>query len=197
VKKGLKFKTGAAALALSMVAGNAAQAMCANQQEMTALRASALRQHLMVAALTCHETEYFNQFVTEYRAAYQDSDRELLRFFAREGSGDEGYNAYKTKEANDSSLRSMHEASFCGDAEAAFYTALHGNLSLEELAKQEAPLVHTGYLGCERSADAMPIEQGIMRTAASDDQSARALPAVAYAHEAPANRWMTAAVDYR
>jgi hypothetical protein len=156
LKSGLASKTGAVALALTFVAGNAgaAFASCAAPHEMTALRVAALRQHLMVAALACHEAPYFNQFVTTYRAAFQDSDHVLLHFFEREGSGESGYNAYKTREANDSSLRSLSDPQFCGAADAAFYVALHNNLTLEALATEEAGMLRVGYTSCTRSADA-------------------------------------------
>ena len=155
-KSGLASKAGAAALALTFVAGNTTQALalCAAPSEMTALRVAALRQHLMVAALTCHEAPYFNQFVTSYQSEFLDSDHVLIKFFKRQGSGESGYNAYKTHEANDSSLRSISDPRFCGAADEAFYIALHRNLSLNELATEEASLLHVGYASCTRSADA-------------------------------------------
>jgi hypothetical protein len=182
VKKDMKsrvaLKTGAAALALTFLASNAAVAMCAKPQEMAALRAAALRQELMVAALTCHETDDFNRFVTMYRTEYQASDHDLQRFFDREGSGDAGYNAYKTKEANNSSIESMHDPEFCGRSLAAFDVALHRNLPLADLATEEASYVHTGFEGCSRSADASSYV--LTRVAVRADQTAKATSAVAY-----------------
>ena len=179
MKSRVALKTGAAALALSFFASNAAVAMCAQPQEMAALRAAALRQELMVAALTCHEVDDFNRFVTMYRAEYQTSDRDLQKFFDREGSGDAGYNAYKTKEANDSSLQSMHDPEFCGRSLAAFDVALHRGLPLAELATAEASIVHTGFEGCSRSADASSYMLPT-RVAVRADQTAKATSAVAY-----------------
>jgi len=157
VKKGSKTasKIGAIGMAVCFVAASTgnAWAACAAPQEMTALRAAALRQHLMVAGLVCHDAASFNQFITAYQSEYQESDRALMAFFNRHGSGDAGYNAYKTHEANDSSLRSIHDPNFCQEAEAAFYIALHRGLALAQLATYEAPILRTGYQSCSRSAE--------------------------------------------
>lgn len=154
-KFGLASKTGAVAMAFCFVAASTGNAWaCAAPHEMAALRVAALRQHLMVAALACHEAAYFNRFVTSYQGEFLESDHALLKFFEREGSGEDGYNAYKTHEANESSLRSIHDARFCATAESAFYIALHQGLPLAQLATEEAPLLHVGYQSCVRSADA-------------------------------------------
>src|SRR5580698_3403970 len=151
-KSGLASKTGAVALSLCFVAGSAgnAWASCAQPRDMAALRVAALRQHLMVAALACHEAAYFNRFVTSYQGEFQESDHALLKFFEHEGSGEDGYNAYKTHEANESSLLSIHDPRFCASAESAFYVALHQGLPLVQLATEEAPLLHVGYQSCSR-----------------------------------------------
>jgi hypothetical protein len=189
-KSSLVSKTGAVALALSFAAGNATEALaaCAGPQEMTALRVAALRQHLMVAALACHEAPSFNQFVTSYQSEFLDSDHVLIKFFKRQGSGESGYNAYKTREANDSSLRSLSDPRFCGAAEEAFYIALHRNLSLSELATEEAALVHTGYASCTRSADAADDSYGSPQLPAPHGalmEMATAAPAAAPSIAAP------------
>jgi hypothetical protein len=155
-KFGLASKTGAVAMAFCFVAASTGNAWagCAEPRELAALRVAALRQHLMVAALACHEAPYFNRFVTSYQGEFLESDHALLKFFERQGSGEDGYNAYKTHEANESSLRSIHDARFCATAESAFYIALHQGLPLAQLATEEAPLLHVGYQSCSRSADA-------------------------------------------
>lgn len=193
MKRGLRFglasKTSAVALSLCFVAASAGNAWagCAQPREMAALRVAALRQHLMVAALACHEASYFNQFVTSYQGEFLESDHALLRFFAREGSGEDGYNAYKTHEANESSLRSLHDPRYCAAAESAFYIALHHNLPLAQLATEEAPLLHVGYRSCERSADVMDASFAAPARHADMMETAAAAPApVAPAIAAPA-----------
>ena len=156
-KFGLASKTGAVAMAFCFVAAGTGNAWagCAEPREMAALRVAALRQHLMVAALACHEAASFNRFVTSYQGEFLESDHALMKFFERQGSGDDGYNAYKTHEANESSLRSIHDPRYCAAAESAFYIALHQNLPLAQLATEEAPLLRVGYQSCSRSSDAI------------------------------------------
>lgn len=151
-------KMGAGALALSMMSGNLAVAgSCASPAEMTALRVAALRQQLMVAALSCHRADSFNQFVISNRVALDDSDHALMGFFVRQSAqnGADGYNAYKTRLANDSSLRSLNDPQFCSSAEFAFDLALNRNLSLAELVSQQALPIETGFAGCRANAPTM------------------------------------------
>jgi len=185
VKRGSRFglasKTSAVALSLCFVAASTGNAWagCAEPREMAALRVAALRQHLMVAALACHEASYFNQFVTSYQGEFLESDHALMRFFARQGSGEDGYNAYKTHEANESSLRSLHDPRYCAAAESAFYVALHHNLPLAQLATEEAPLLHVGYQSCSRGADLMDTSFTVPARHADMMETAAAAPAAA------------------
>ncbi len=174
-KSGLASKTGAVAMAFCFVAASTgnAWASCAEPKEMAALRVAALRQHLMVAALACHEAAYFNRFITSYQGEFLESDHALAQFFVRQGSGDDGYNAYKTHEANESSLRSLRDPRYCATAESAFYIALHQGLPLAQLATEEAPLLHVGYQSCSRSSEAIdasfaaPARHAVMMEAAA------------------------------
>ncbi|HUO91365.1 MAG TPA: hypothetical protein VMU22_00505 [Rhizomicrobium sp.] len=190
-------KIGALGMAACFVAASTgdAWARCAAPQEMTALRAAALRQHLMVAGLVCHEADSFNRFIIAYQSEFQESDRALMAFFNRQGSGEAGYNAYKTREANDSSLRSTRDGRFCEEAEAAFYIALHRGLALAQLASYEAPILHTGYQSCSRSAElydasfaspALPARhEDLMEAAAAPEATAPAAAAPAAAAPTP------------
>ena len=180
-KSGLASKTGAVALAVCFVAGSAGNAWaCAQPNDMAALRVAALRQHLMVAALACHEAAYFNRFVTSYQGEFQESDHALMKFFVHQGSGEDGYNAYKTHEANESSLRSLHDPRYCAAAESAFYVALHQGLPLVQLATEEAPLLRTGYQSCVR-ADVMDASFSVPARHQDTMESAAAAPAPAVA----------------
>lgn len=142
----------AATLAACVFAGSAAAGpYCAGREDTAALRAAALRQQLMVAALTCHQADSFNRFVTLYRGDFLDSDQALKRYFAREnGSGaDDAYNAYKTRLANDSSLRSLHDPQFCRAAAIAFDIALSRSPALSELVSDRTIPIRTGLAGCD------------------------------------------------
>lgn len=112
------------------VAGSAdARAVrCAMPEEVSAIRVAAIQQELMVAALTCHEIDRFNAFQTGYGPELRSSDATLLRMFRRlyGGSGGEArYHAFKTKLANQSSMRSIHDnPGYCQEAGAILTTAL-------------------------------------------------------------------------
>src|SRR6185437_9187615 len=54
---------------------------CVGSDDVYALRAAAVQQRLMVAALTCHATDRYNQFVISYRKDLQASDLALQKFF--------------------------------------------------------------------------------------------------------------------
>ena len=117
---------------------------------MKALQAAALQQQLMVAALTCHDVADYNRFVTSYRGELQKSDQALMDFFLRQEvhKGADGYNAYKTRLANASSLRSLRDPRFCRSAKVAFDVALKRKGSLAELASERPSLIETGYTSC-------------------------------------------------
>ena len=119
----------AAALAMTGMAGQAlaASSGCANQNDMTAIKAAAVQQRLMVAALTCNAIQLYNQFVTSYQKELQASDRSLQNFCRRlnRASGTADYHAFKTKLANSSSMQSIGDVQgYCDSAKVTFETAL-------------------------------------------------------------------------
>ena len=73
---------------------------------MTAIKAAAVQQRLMVAALSCDAAQLYNRFVTSYQRELQASDRALQNFFRRLNgkTGTEDYHAFKTRLANASSM---------------------------------------------------------------------------------------------
>lgn len=126
---GLKAKGGAIALAVAVAAGGAAAApRCAMHDEVTAIQAAAIQQQLMVAALTCNQVDHFNAFQTNFGAELRRSDLSLERMFRRLyglGQGEAAYHAFKTRLANNSSIRSIHDnAAFCHEAGVVFDAAL-------------------------------------------------------------------------
>jgi len=126
---GRRFRTAIAAVAICAVSSNAlaAAAPCARPQELEALKAAAVQQELMVAALSCEATPRYNQFVTTFQAALQASDRALQTLFNRTvgRGGTAAYHAFKTRMANAASRRSItHITNFCTGAEQIFSTAL-------------------------------------------------------------------------
>ena len=123
---------------------------CTAPQDMSALETAALQQQLMVAALTCRNVDDYNNFVISHQRALQESDQVLLHFFVAQDdrSGTANYSTYKTRLANDASLRSLNDPRFCASARAAFDLALKFNGSLAQLVSQQPSLVATGYRSC-------------------------------------------------
>lgn len=137
-------KTATALLALSAVVSQASAAgLCAKPDEYSALKAAAIQQKLMVAALYCSDVGLYNRFVISYQKELQDSDATLLAYFQRTGKGGaKDYHAYKTSLANGYSLDSIHAMPrYCRAADATFDAALDpGNSSLRNfLAAQSVP----------------------------------------------------------
>jgi hypothetical protein len=105
---------------------------CIAHKDATALEVASVQQQLMVAALTCGEISRYNRFVTSYQPELQASDANLLAFFQHSGRGAAGYHSFKTKLANEASLRSSHSPEgYCSAANAAFDDALDGNKTLD------------------------------------------------------------------
>ena len=119
------FRAFAVTLALlGLTTAAQARNSCARPREMTALKVAIVQQELMVAALTCHDTNSYNRFVTGYRGELQRSDAVLRRYFRHHG-GMRAYHAYKTRLANASSLASLHDIKgYCAHARATFHDAL-------------------------------------------------------------------------
>jgi hypothetical protein len=123
-------KSTATALMLTCMGGDvmaaANSASCANSEDMLAVRTAAVQQRLMVAALSCHAIERYNNFVISYQKDLQASDRALQNFFRRLNgqTGVADYHSFKTRLANTSSLQSIRDTSYCADAQATFDAAL-------------------------------------------------------------------------
>jgi hypothetical protein len=122
-------KLGAIVLAVVTAASGALAApKCATSDEVTAIQAAAIQQQLMVAALTCNQIEHFNAFQTSYGKELRRSDASLERMFRRlygGGPGEAEYHAFKTRLANNSSIRSIHDnEAYCHDAGIVFEAAL-------------------------------------------------------------------------
>jgi hypothetical protein len=101
---------------------------CAKANEVTAIQAAAIQQELMVAALTCNQVANFNAFQIGFNAELRASDATLQKMFKRLYGGGQGtseYHAFKTRLANDSSIRSIHDnATYCHLAADIFSAAL-------------------------------------------------------------------------
>ena len=131
-------KTCAAALMLTCMGGNvyaaaATASGCARPADMNALKTAAMQQRLMVAALSCGETQSYNQFVRSYQTELQNSDKNLQAYFRRVNgkTGTADYHAYKTRLANSSSMAVINDnVSYCANAKASFEQALGSKVVL-------------------------------------------------------------------
>jgi hypothetical protein len=124
-------KTGATALMLTCMASDvlaaAGPAGCAAPADMVAVKAAAVQQRLMVAALSCDAIQLYNKFVGAYQRELQASDRALQRLFRRLNGrgGIANYHAFKTRLANASSMQSIGDIrGYCDSAKATFEAAL-------------------------------------------------------------------------
>ncbi|HEX3809046.1 MAG TPA: hypothetical protein VHW02_05040 [Rhizomicrobium sp.] len=115
---------------MSMAFTGVAQAasQCAKGDEVTAVQAASIQQQLMVAALTCNQITNFNAFQISYGPELRAADATLMKMFKRFYGGSHGeaeYHAFKTRVANDSEMRSIHDnPTYCQAATTVFTTAL-------------------------------------------------------------------------
>lgn len=127
---GMRTNVGVGAIALAVMTaatGAIGAPRCATSDEVTAIQAAAIQQQLMVAALTCNQIEHFNAFQTSYSKELRRSDASLEHMFHRlyAGRGEAEYHAFKTRLANNSSIRSIHDnQNYCHDARLVFEAAL-------------------------------------------------------------------------
>jgi len=124
---------------------------CVGSDDVYALRAAAVQQRLMVAALTCHATDRYNQFVISYRKDLQASDLALQKFFRRLNgqTGTADYHSFKTRLANASSMDSIRDTSYCANAEATFTAALAvRNASLRTFLADKPAADENAYSSC-------------------------------------------------
>jgi hypothetical protein len=128
---GGKFRAGAMALTAVLLTGTALARpapKCAKPAEVSAIQTAAIQQELMVAALTCNEIDHFNAFQTGFNKELRESDATLEHMFKRLFGGSRGeaqYHAFKTRLANDSSMRSIHDnVDYCQQARQVFAAAL-------------------------------------------------------------------------
>lgn len=144
-------KAGAAGIAmLSMSESAFAGEACIRHEDMTALKAAAVQQQLMVAALSCRATSLYNRFVLSYRRELQASDDALKAYFVRSTGSEDAYNAFKTRLANASSLSSIGDSRFyCEAAYRSFEDALvTDRRSLEDFVRRQPVSLDLPYSEC-------------------------------------------------
>jgi hypothetical protein len=162
---GRTIAVGALLLTSCLVSGaaDARRARCAQPEEMTAVQTAAVQQELMVAALTCNEISRFNAFQTGFGPELRTADATLLHLFRRLYGGRRGeaaYHAFKTKLANDSEMRSIHNnPAYCQEAGAMLATALAG----------ERPPLRSFVRNLTVTIQAQPVQSCVVETAAAGE----------------------------
>jgi hypothetical protein len=131
VSMGRLIGAGMAALTVGLLATSALAmppAKCARPDEVSAIQAAAIQQQLMVAALTCDQIASFNAFQTSFGPELRTSDSKLEHMFKRlfgAGKGEAEYHSFKTRLANDSSIRSIRDnQTYCHATSMVFAAAL-------------------------------------------------------------------------
>ncbi len=128
---GVMVKAGALSLAGMLAAGPslaASSGKWAKADEITSIQVAAVQQELMVAALTCDQVTNFNAFQTGFGPELRASDATLHKMFKRifgAKQGEAEFHAFKTRMANDSSMRSINDnRGYCQEAAGVFASAL-------------------------------------------------------------------------
>lgn len=147
------------ALALMLTASSANAALaasdfarCASPGDMLAVRAAAVQQTLMVAAISCRATKPYQDFVMGYRQQLQDSDVALQNFFRRmnDVTGTADYHAFKTHLANAAAILPSQDAGkFCANAKVMFEAASAADNSLTAFLSQQTTPADKAFPLCE------------------------------------------------
>lgn len=116
---------GVTALAALCAFASPGSAQPVNVREQQALDVRYLQTELMVAALSCGRAEfhqYYNTFVSKFGNSLKRHSNVMKTYFNREygAQGSKQLDTYVTRLANEASLRSMQQATFCQDSSALF-----------------------------------------------------------------------------
>ena len=155
----------AAAAVCCFVSGEAEarRARCALPAEMSAMQAAAIQQELMVAALTCNEVARFNAFQTGFGPELRISDGALARMFRRlygPRGGEAAYHAFKTRLANQFSMRSIQShPAYCREA---------GALLDAALASDRRPALVTFVGNLNATVEELPVQLCASRKSGAD-----------------------------
>ena len=112
---------GAVALGTLCAVTQPASAQPRNAREQAALDVRYLQTELMVAALSCGRPDFhtrYNTFVAKFGDSLKRHSNVMKAYFTREygAKGNQQMDTYVTRLANEASLRSMQQVSFCQDS---------------------------------------------------------------------------------
>lgn len=118
---------GAVAAAALAAAPAANAATCVAGKDETALQTRVVQTELMVAALSCNQTENYNSFVRMHQKELMRAHERLRGLFRKVygRSGGDKLNEFITRLANESSQRSLSDVkAFCAGAKTMYAAAL-------------------------------------------------------------------------
>jgi len=96
--------------------------LCASADETEAFRLRHLQSRLMVAALSCNQSDAYNAFVTRHKPDLSQFGPNLVAYFSRVGGGLAALNRYVTELANAAaSIRSDDPQAFCAHTWSVFW----------------------------------------------------------------------------
>jgi hypothetical protein len=183
-----KLRVAVAVLATCSMAGEAwAETVCAGAQDLTALQVASLQQQLMVAALACEKDDVtlYNSFVTTYQKDLISSDEALQAWFVRRApvSGTEDYHAFKTRMANQFSVRSAtNRPGFCNSADRMFHDALAGRKqSLAAFALSQPMSMDADYTVCGDTVRGESYAYAALKEEPKEEKPVLVQPAIAAA----------------
>lgn len=122
---GHKALFGAAAIAALFALSSPANADSLSARERAALDVRYLQTELMVAALSCGRPDFhqhYNVFVSKFSKSLKQHANVMKNYFNRQygKQGMKQMDSYVTRLANEASLRSMQQVSFCEDSRVLF-----------------------------------------------------------------------------
>jgi hypothetical protein len=135
-------------------------ARCANAADMLAVRAAAVQQTLVVAAISCRAMKPYQDFVMGYRQQLQESDLALQNFFRRlnDATGTADYHAFKTHLANAAAILPSQDAGkFCAGAKLVFDAAFRADYSLTAFLAHQATAEDKSFPPCDVQTVGMQI----------------------------------------
>lgn len=115
----------AAGIATLTALSSPSQAQAVNAREQAALDVRYLQTELMVAALSCGRPEFhqhYNVFVAKFGESLRRHANVMKSYFSRQygAQANKHMDTYVTRLANEASLRSMQQATFCEDSHGLF-----------------------------------------------------------------------------
>jgi hypothetical protein len=99
---------------------------CKRNADEKAVYIRSLQTDLMVAALTCNDSDPYNQFINQFKPVLMKDSKQLQSFYSKTDgkAGANELNSFVTQLANDESQRSIQTVGYCDSANQLFASVL-------------------------------------------------------------------------